>query len=96
MEIQNIEIEKDKALKAELKLMQNLINFDSQISEENLQFLKDCLTDARYDYYKTDIKNLIAGYRGLLDKKNKAMQKAKESYTGPKRKVSDKKNSLII
>jgi hypothetical protein len=68
---------KDKTLKEELKLMQNLVSFDSEISEENLLYLKDCLADAKYEYYKTEIKNLIAGYQGLLNKWNKAIQNSK-------------------
>ena len=78
MGIQNME--KEKILKQELKLMQNLVSFDSEINEENLQYLKDCLTDMKYDYYKPEIRNLIAGYRGLLDKKTKALQNARASY----------------
>ena len=77
MGIQTVEVSKDKLLNEELKLMQNLISFDSQLSEENLQYLKDCLADPKYEYYKPEIKNLIAGYQGLLNKKNKAIQNAK-------------------
>lgn len=70
--------ENNTALK-ELKLMTNLISFDSELSEENLLYLKDCLTDPKYDYYKPEIKLLIAGYQGLLHKKNKAIENAKNN-----------------
>ena len=45
MEIQNVKNKSDRAMKEELKLMQNLVSFDSEINEENLVYLKDCLSD---------------------------------------------------